>query len=1238
MFLIQWNLNGVNSHYGELKTLITKYRPEIIALQETHLRPSHSYNLKNYKVYRHDFLGGDRACGGVAILIKNTITSTQINLTSGNLQVIAVSISNASPYFKNLTICNIYIPPHQNISVDELEQIFNQLPFPYVVVGDFNAHSHSWGSNTSNNRGNVIDKFLTKSDAFLLNNGSHTHFNLTSGTSSAIDLSFSSPNIAHLIEWEVQDDLYFSDHYPINIKFSTQNQKRPGEKHPKWIINKANWQMYRHLIQLSHFSNMTFDTSSSSDNIDHSVEILTNSIIKAAQESIPKSSTKIPKHMVPWWCEELKSAITDRKRALRKFKKNRTQENLIKFKQKRAFARQLNLSKQRESFKDFMLSITHGLSAKEVWEKIRILKGSFIPSFIPFIEYENEILTTTKDIVNILALNFAKVSANESYDLQFQNLKNTTETCILNFDSDNSEEFNVPFSIDELNDVLNHHIKNSAPGPDDIHPFMIKYLPDHIKEILLDLYNKIWTSNQFPTTWKTAIIVPILKVGKDRTHPSSYRPISLTSVPCKILEKMVSRRLIWYIDKSHSVSNFQSGFRKKRSTTDHLFSLTNEISTAFQNKQSVLAVFFDLEKAYDKAWRYKILEKLHSIGVRGHLAFFIVNFLSERKFKVRINNTFSDLHEIENGVPQGSVLSTILFILLIDSIRYVVSRPVSLRIFADDINISISAKNLELARQIIQDTLDRIEQWASSNGLSFSKSKTHGVIFTKKNKIQKPTLSLNRQTLQIKSSTKFLGLTLNKKLTWTPHFLQIKQDLMKTLNLLKIIKNPKYNPSRNVLLQIYRSLVRSKLEYGCPAFKKASKKTLSIINTVQNSALRMCIGALPSSPIDSIYCEAAELPPEFRRNLISNKFLVSAVTDPTNPIRTTIHSCIKNRNLYNESLITDFLSVLENNNIPLSDLNHENPKFPQWLIQLPDINLTMINYRKNEYPHHIIRRLYQEKLYEYKGFIQCFTDGSKIETDYVGYAFSINGIVKNYTIQKYSSIFTAESIAILHCLLTIPTLDFQNKKFLIQSDSLSALTSIQNKFSTNPIVNHIHHQLLFLKTLNFDIKLMYIPSHVEILGNDEIDHHAKSATTFSTVNFLPLQDLKNLLIQTELSKWQNLWSTKTQNKLYQHKKSIKPWKNLSHLNRTDEVTITRLRIGHTKFTHNHLFQKSPKPTCHFCHADLISVQHLLFECPNLNQTRSHLKIQTTNPNIPDDEAEINKFLSFISKIKLNNQI
>ena len=200
MLILQWNINGIYSHFGELKTLIAKYDPEIIALQETHLRPNHKIKIQNYEIFRYDYLGGEIACGGTAILVKNNIVSSPSNLSIGNLQAIAVKIDTPNLSLKTFSICSIYIPPHQIISVDEISDIFKQLTNSYIVVGDFNAHSYSWGSKFSNNRGNIIDKFLTKNSSFLLNNGSHTHFNLSNDSTSAIDLSFCLPNIAHLLE------------------------------------------------------------------------------------------------------------------------------------------------------------------------------------------------------------------------------------------------------------------------------------------------------------------------------------------------------------------------------------------------------------------------------------------------------------------------------------------------------------------------------------------------------------------------------------------------------------------------------------------------------------------------------------------------------------------------------------------------------------------------------------------------------------------------------------------------------------------------------------------------------------------------------------------------------------------------------------------------------------------------------------------------------------------------------
>ena len=167
---------------------------------------------------------------------------------------------------------------------------------------------------------------------------------------------------------------------------------------------------------------------------------------------------------------------------------------------------------------------------------------------------------------------------------------------------------------------------------------------------------------------------------------------------------------------------------------------------------------------------------------------------------------------------------------------------------------------------------------------------------------------------------------------------------------------------------------------------------------------------------------------------------------------------------------------------------------------------------------------------------------------------------------------------------------------------------------------------------------MYVPSHVGILGNEIVDINAKSATILSPLIFITADDLKSIFTQSTLKKWQNFWSLQTTNKLFQHKKLVHPWKNLSHLNRLEEIIITRLRIGHTKITHNHLYEKAPKPTCQFCLSELISVQHLLFHCPSLHQHRLSLQIDERSLFIPDDPSEIKKFLDLIKKLDLTNSI
>ena len=170
-----------------------------------------------------------------------------------------------------------------------------------------------------------------------------------------------------------------------------------------------------------------------------------------------------------------------------------------------------------------------------------------------------------------------------------------------------------------------------------------------------------WTTGVFPDSWRLATVIPIPKPGKDHAEPTNYRPIALTSCLCKTLERMINKRLVWYLESNDLISTIQSGFRSERSTNDQLIRLETFIRDAFVNREHVVSVFFDLEKAYDTTWRYGILKDLHDLGLKGRLPLFIQSFLEDRTMQVRVGSTLSDLNDQEQGVPQGSILSTTLF-------------------------------------------------------------------------------------------------------------------------------------------------------------------------------------------------------------------------------------------------------------------------------------------------------------------------------------------------------------------------------------------------------------------------------------------------------------------------------------------------------------------------------------------------------------------------------------------------
>ena len=215
-------------------------------------------------------------------------------------------------------------------------------------------------------------------------------------------------------------------------------------------------------------------------------------------------------------------------------------------------------------------------------------------------------MTSKKGISNTLADAFSKISSSENYTQKFKNLKQQKEKRNLKFSSDNSETYNQPFSLSELEDALSK-AHDSSPGPDDIHYQFLKHLPDSSLSVLLKTFNDIWETGNVPKSWKEATIIPIPKPGKDTTNPNNYRPTALMSCICKTLERMINERLVWYLETNNIITEFQSGFRHQRSINDHLVRLETFIREAFIKKEHLVAVFFELEKAYETTWKYGIM-------------------------------------------------------------------------------------------------------------------------------------------------------------------------------------------------------------------------------------------------------------------------------------------------------------------------------------------------------------------------------------------------------------------------------------------------------------------------------------------------------------------------------------------------------------------------------------------------------------------------------------------------------
>ena len=646
MSILQWNINSFEQNRPELEYLLQQ-NPSLICLQET--KAKEALKLRGFTSFNVFSKAADnRACGGVSILVKNNVPKQRIPIVS-NIQCVAVKVS----LHKSFTVCCVYIPPSRSFSTDDLEHIYSQLPAPAMLVGDFNAHHVAWGNNNTDARGKIVDDFISRDSLSLMNDGSFTYLHPGNGAQTAIDLSICHPSLFLDFKWKVTEDLCGSDHFPI---FIDPVLPSPDESPPRWILSKANWELFSELCE----EQITPEIFKNIENNANPITIFTGKIIEIADKCIPKSSGKSKKRKRPWFNQECKDVINNRKKALLQFQRNPNNENVIHFKHLKAQARRVIRNSKRQSWQNYVSTLNNQTPTKKVWNMIQKISGKHVKNSLNMLEKNGQLISNPEDISETLAESFAKKSSNQNYSDKFQSYQQKEEEKIINFKTKKSKQYNKKITLKELKRSIAKS-KNTSPGPDMIHYQLLKHLPISCLQILLNILNYIWEGSDFPAEWRDATIIPIPKPGKDATLEDNYRPISLTSCLCKTMERIINDRLVYYLEKNNLLTNLQSGLRKSRSTTDHLIRLETFIRRSFVKGEHCVGVFFDLEKAYDMTWKYGIMKDLFDLGLRGNLPIFINKFLHNRFFQVRVGSTLSHDFFQEQGVPQGSILSVTLF-------------------------------------------------------------------------------------------------------------------------------------------------------------------------------------------------------------------------------------------------------------------------------------------------------------------------------------------------------------------------------------------------------------------------------------------------------------------------------------------------------------------------------------------------------------------------------------------------
>ena len=813
--VINVNCQSINGKKGAWINMLNTTRPDVIIATETWLDStisSSELESDDFTIYRRDRKAGRG--GGVMIAVNSSITSTEVSIRC-EAEILWVKIQCIG--HRDIYIAACYRP---NISdknfTTHLKSSLNHLvakrPKALLIGGDFNLPGFDW-SDITIKPGTQYPALHTEFRDLL------DDFGLTQSVIEPTRLT----NTLDLVATNIPEQVNrvktlpgISDHSIVFIEVAVSPNYRKQIPRKVWLYSKADWEgMANYMRPRLEIIDNQYQPSP-----DDHWTMIKELILEAMTIYIPQRQTR-RKDSRPWINKQLHRLIRKKNQLYKRCKKRGTLHLEKRYNMYR-HAVQKMLRKQHADYVHRLFtdeSKSKGELSKRFWTYVKHRRSAAVSSIGP-LKRGTLLVTDAKERAQILNEQFVSVFSRPSSPTNYA--EHTLH----------AKMKEIVFDTNGIHKQLVSLKANKAAGPDGIGPRVLKEMADVLAKPLTTLFQSSLDTGKVPQDWKTASVCPVYKKG-EKYLAENYRPVSLTCITSKIMEHIITSQLQTYAEDNNIFYSNQHGFRANRGCELQLTELVTDITYNLDAGKETEVCVLDFSKAFDKVNHQKLLLKLANCGVNFKVVSWIEDFLTGRQQKVVVEGEESPMAAVTSGVPQGSVIGPTMFLFYIndlpDNIKSVV------RLFADDTVVYNTTDN----HQLLQDDLQRLAEWEARFDMEFHPMKCQHMTFSRKRIPDTQSLTLHGTVIPRAYTVKYLGATLDPKVTWSTHVDNITAKANSTVG---FIRRNVLTTSQSIKEVAYKQLVRPVLEYASTAWDSITDTHANRVEAVQRRAARMICG------------------------------------------------------------------------------------------------------------------------------------------------------------------------------------------------------------------------------------------------------------------------------------------------------------------------------------------------------------------------------------------------------------